>query len=53
MKVYMALRPEDFLKRIDGLALAVREMFGPDPVCGDVFVLYAKRRERIKFFVWD
>lgn len=31
VKVFVATRPVDFRKGIDGLALAVQEMFGLDP----------------------
>lgn len=53
MKVYVAMRPVDFRKGIDGLALAVQEMIGLDPFCGAVFVFRAKRADRIKLLVWD
>ena len=53
VKVYVATRPVDFRKGIDGLALAVQEMFGLDPFCGAVFVFRAKRADRIKILVWD
>jgi transposase len=47
VKVFVAMRPVDFRKGIDGLALAVQEMFGLDPFCGAVFVFRAKRAHRI------
>lgn len=53
VKVYAATRPVDFRKGIDGLALAVREMFGLDPFCGAAFVFRAKRADRIKLLVRD
>ena len=53
VKVFVATRPVDFRKGIDGLALAVQEMFGLDPFCGAVFVFRAKRADRIKLLVWD
>lgn len=53
VKVYVATRPVDFRKGIDGLALAVQEMLGLDPFCGAVFVFRAKRADRIKLLVWD
>ena len=53
MKVFVATRPVDFRKGIDGLALAVQEMFGIDPFCGAVFVFRSKRADRIKLLVWD
>ena len=53
VKVFMATRPVDFRKGIDGLALAVQEMFGLDPFCGAVFVFRSKRADRIKLLIWD
>lgn len=49
----MATRPVDFRKGIDGLALAVQEMFGLDPFSGAVFVFRSKRADRVKLLVWD
>ena len=34
VKVFVATRPLDFRKRIDGLALVAQERFGLDPFCG-------------------
>lgn len=53
LKVYVATRPVDFRKGIDGLALAVQEMFGLDPFCGAAFVFRSKRADRIKVLLWD
>ena len=53
VKVFVATRPVDFRKGIDGLALAVQEMFGLDPFCGAVFVFRSKRADRIKLPIWD
>jgi transposase len=52
-RVFVATRPVDFRKGMDGLALAVQEMFGLDPFCGAAFVFRAKRADRIKILVWD
>lgn len=51
VKVYVATRPVDFRKGIDGLALAVQEMLGLDPSCGAAFVFRSKRADRIKLLV--
>jgi transposase len=48
VKVFVATRPVDFRKGIDGLSLAVQEMFGLDPFCGAVFMFRSKRADRIK-----
>jgi transposase len=53
LKVYVATRPVDFRRGMDGLAAAVQEMHGLDPFCGAAFVFRAKRSDRIKILVWD
>jgi transposase len=53
LKIYIATRPVDFRRGIDGLALAAQEMLGLDPYCGAAFVFRAKRSDRIKILVWD
>lgn len=53
LKIYMATRPVDFRRGIDGLAAAVQEILGLDPYCGSAFVFRAKRADRIKILVWD
>lgn len=53
LRVYVATRPVDFRKGMDGLALAVQEILGLDPFCGAAFVFRAKRADRIKILIWD
>ncbi|MES0101689.1 IS66 family insertion sequence element accessory protein TnpB [Mesorhizobium sp. M0019] len=53
LKIYVATRPVDFRRGMDGLALAVQEMLGLDPFCGAALVFRAKRADRIKILVWD
>ncbi|MGC8732060.1 MAG: IS66 family insertion sequence element accessory protein TnpB [Halothiobacillaceae bacterium] len=53
LRVFVATRPVDFRKGMDGLALAVQERFGLDPFCGAAFVFRAKRADRIKILIWD
>lgn len=53
LRVYVATRPTDFRKGIDGLALLVQEAMGLDPFSGAAFVFRAKRADRIKVLVWD
>ena len=53
LKIYMATRPVDFRRGLDGLAAAVQEILGLDPYCGSAFVFRAKRADRIKILVWD
>ena len=51
LKIYMATRPVDFRRGLDGLAAAVQEMLGLDPFVGAAFVFRAKRADRIK--IWS
>lgn len=53
LRVYVATRPTDFMKGMDGLALLVQEVMGLDPFSGAAFVFRAKRADRIKIPVWD
>lgn len=53
MKIYVAARPVDFRRGLDGLAAAVQEMHGLDPYSGAAFVFRAKRADSIKILVWD
>lgn len=53
LRVYVATRPVDFRKGMDGLALAVQEMMGLDPFSGAAFVFRARRADRVKILVWD
>ena len=53
LRIYVATRPVDFRKGIDGLALAVQEVMGLDPFSGAAFVFRAKRADRIKVLIWD
>jgi transposase len=46
VKVFVATRPVDFRKGIDGLAVAVQEMFGMDP-CLAGQLSSSERSERI------
>lgn len=53
LRIYVAMRPVDFRKGIDGLALVAQEIMGLDPFSGAAFVFRAKRADRIKVLIWD
>ena len=53
LKIYLATRPVDFRRGLDGLAAAAQEILGLDPYSGAAFVFRAKRADRIKILVWD
>lgn len=52
-RIYIAMRPVDFRKGLDGLAAAVQEVLKLDPFCGAAFIFRAKRADRIKILIWD
>lgn len=52
-RVYVATRPVDFRKGIDGLAALAQEELRLDPFSGVVLVFRAKRADRIKILLWD
>ena len=51
--VFVATRPVDFRKGMDGLAAVVQQQLRLDPFSGAVFVFRAKRADRVKLLVWD
>lgn len=53
LKVFVATRPVDFRKGIDGLAALAQEQLRLDPFSGAVLVFRAKRADRVKILVWD
>jgi transposase len=53
LRVFIATRPVDFRKGIDGLAAVVQQTLRLDPFSGVVFVFRAKRADRVKLLVWD
>jgi transposase len=52
-RIYIATRPIDFRKGMDGLAAAVQEVLRLDPFGGTAFIFRAKRVDRIKILIWD
>jgi transposase len=53
LRIFVATRPVDFRKGINGLAAVVQQQLRLDPFCGAVFVFRAKRTDRVKLLVWD
>ena len=51
-RIVLATQPIDFRKRPDGLTALVRDA-GVDPFSGALFVLRAKRADRVKILWWD
>lgn len=52
-KLYLASKPVDFRKGMDGLAAIVMNEFDLDPFSGAIFIFRSKRADRMKAIVWD
>jgi transposase len=52
VRVLVATKPVDFRKGAEGLAVLVREEMKVDPFSGAVYVLRAKRADRVKLIFW-
>lgn len=51
--VFMATKPVDFRKGIDGLAALCRQRLHKDPMNGSVFLFYNKQRMAMKILCYD
>ncbi|GFE48632.1 transposase [Roseobacter cerasinus] len=52
-KFYVATKPVDFRKGMDGLAAIVLNEFELDPFSGAIFIFRSKQADRLKLIVWD
>ena len=52
VRVMVATKPVDFRKGAEGLAIRVCERMLADPFSGAVYVIWAKRADRIKLILW-
>ncbi len=50
--IRLALEPVDFRKSIDGLAIAVGQALGRDPMCGEMFLFRNRTRTALKAVYW-
>lgn len=53
VKIFVARKPTDLRKSIDGLALLAREVLKEDPLSGHLFVFINKVGHRVKILFWD
>ena len=53
MRIWVAVRPVDFRKGIDGLGGVCRQVLGSDPLSGGVFVFRNRRGTALKLLVYD
>jgi len=53
VRIFLATRPVDMRRQIDGLAALVNEILSQDPFTGHVFVFRGRRADRVKVLVWN
>ena len=53
LNFYLYRHPTDMRKSFDGLSCIVSTARKQDPLSGDVYVFFNKRRDRLKLMVWD
>lgn len=49
---YLSRQPADMRKSFDGLSGLVRQGLGRDPLSGEVFIFFNRRRTMAKILVW-
>lgn len=52
-RVYLACRPVDLRKGLDGLAAQVANVLQADPFSGHLFIFRGKRSDYLKLVYWD
>jgi len=53
LKIWVASKPVDFRRGMNGLAALVAESLASNPYSGDVFIFRSKRSDRLKLIFWD
>ena len=53
MRIFVAIKPADFRRGIDGLARLCKEALQQDPFSGAVFVFRNRRATAVKVLVYD
>ena len=51
--IWLAMEPIDFRRSIDGLAAALGNALGRDPMSGEVFLFRNRRRTSLKALYWS
>lgn len=53
VRIHVATQPVDGRKGIDSLAALVRGSFGMDPLAGQMFAFFSRRRDRVRILYFD
>jgi transposase len=52
-RIFLACKPVDMRKGMNGLSMLVQQTLGQDPLCGALFVFRGKRATLPKVLCWD
>ena len=52
-RIYVATQPVHGTWGVDRLVGVVREQFGENPLSGDLFCFFNRRRNRVRILIWD
>jgi transposase len=52
VRIFVCHRPTDMRKSFNGLSILVQTMIEKDPLSGQMFVFFNKRRDRVKVLWW-
>ena len=52
VKIFVCNSPADMRKSFDGLSILVHRIILQDPLSGQMFVFFNKRRDRVKILWW-
>jgi transposase len=52
IKIYVSIKPIDARKSIDGLCALVAESFSENPQCGNVFIFFNNKKDKVKILWW-
>lgn len=52
-RIFVATQPINAVWGVDRLVRVVREQFNEDPLSGDLFCFFNRKRNRVKLLIWD
>ena len=53
VRIFLAVKPADLRRSLDGLAALTREVLKRDPLSGHLFVFRNRRADRMKILFWS
>lgn len=53
VRLFVATQPVDGRKGVDSLMVLVRDVLLHDPLSGELYVFFSRRRDRVRIVYWD